>query len=122
MNGIMNENQLTIAKEYDFNKPDIHEIEYLLDDIMKDSRNKYFTYTLEYRLVHDIIFTNISNDEEVNFTITRRSMEFKTEFYGLNKRIKNARINGLTFNQINKLIIKIYSSLPNRNIHNYLKF
>ena len=71
MNGIMNENQLTIAKEYDFNKPDIHEIEYLLDDIMKDSRNKYFTYSLEYRLVHDIIFTNISNNEEVNLRITQ---------------------------------------------------
>ena len=28
-------------------------------------------------------------------------MEFKTEFYGLNKKIKNARRNGFTFNKIN---------------------
>ena len=48
----MNENQLTIVKEYDFNKPDIQEIDYLLDDIFKTCRNKYF-HTFEYRLIYD---------------------------------------------------------------------
>ena len=49
MNGIMNENQLTIIKEYEFDKPDFHEIDYLLDDIIKDCRNKYF-HTFEINL------------------------------------------------------------------------
>ena len=52
---------------------------------------------------------NISNNEEVNFTITHISIEFKTEFYGLKKRIIMARRNGFILNQINKLTIKSYS-------------
>ena len=75
MNGILNES--TVAEEYDFIKPDIQEIEYLFDDILKDCRNTYF-HTFEYRLVYDILFTIISFNEEVNFTIIHRSMEFKT--------------------------------------------
>ena len=31
-------------------------------------------------------FTNFSINEEFNFTITQRSMEFETEFYGLKKK------------------------------------
>ena len=73
---------------------------------MLNCRNRYF-HTFEYTLVHDIKFTSKSNNEEVNFTITHRSMEFKTEFYGLNKKIKNAWRIGFVFNQIKKLIIKI---------------
>ena len=48
-------------------------------------------------------------------------MEFKTEFYGFNKKIKNARENGFTFNQINNFKIKILSNLSNINIHYHLK-
>ena len=83
MNGILNES--TIVKEYDFKKPDVHKIDYLLDDIIKDCRNRYF-HTFEYRLVYDIKFPNISNKEKVNFTIIQRSMVFKTEFKGLSKK------------------------------------
>ena len=46
----MNENQLTLNKEYELNKPDIHEIEYLLDDVIEDCRNNYF-HTFEYKFV-----------------------------------------------------------------------
>ena len=81
----MNENQTTIVKEYEYDKLDIHEVDYLLDDVIKDCRNKGF-HTFEQRLVYDIKFTNNSNNEEVDFTIIHRSMEFKTEFYGLNKK------------------------------------
>ena len=82
----MNENQLTVVKECDFKKPDIHEIDYLPDDIIRDSRNRYF-HTFEYTLFYDIEFTKNSNDEEVNFKNTRRSMEFKTEFYEMDTYI-----------------------------------
>ena len=80
-------NESTVVEEYDFNRPDIHEIKFLLDDIFKNCRNKQF-HTFEYRHVYDIKFTNISNKEEVKFTITHRFMEIKTEFYGLIKKSK----------------------------------
>ena len=59
-------NESIVVKEYDFNEPDIHEIDCLLADIIKDCRNKFF-HTFEYRLVYDIKFTNISNNGGVNF-------------------------------------------------------
>ena len=116
---IINENKLFVVKKYKFDKKDIHEIDYLLDNVIKDCRRNYF-HTFEYRLVYDINFTNISN-EEVNLIITHKSMEFKTEFYGLNKKIKNARRNGFVFNQINNFKIEIYSNLSYINIHYHLK-
>ena len=48
-------------------------------------------------------------------------MEFKTEFYGLNKKIKKTRENGCIFNQINKFKIKILSNLSHINIHYHLR-
>ena len=45
-------NESTVVEEHNFNKPDIHEKEYLLDDIIKDCRNNYF-HTFEYRLVYN---------------------------------------------------------------------
>ena len=38
MNEIFNENKLFVVKEYKFDKKDIHEIDYLLDDVIKDCR------------------------------------------------------------------------------------
>ena len=38
-------NGSTVVKEYDFIKPDIHEVDYLLDDIIKDCRNKFFIHS-----------------------------------------------------------------------------
>ena len=48
-------------------------------------------------------------------------MEFKTELYGLNKKIKNARPYGCVFNQIINLTKKIYSILSHIDIQYYLK-
>ena len=120
MNDMTNKNQLIVVKEYEFVKKDIHEIESLLDDVIKDCRRNYF-HTFEYKLVYDINFTNISKNEEVNLIITHKSKEFKSEFYGLNKKIKNARRNGFVFNQINNFKIEIYSNLSYINIHYHLK-
>ena len=119
MNEIINKNKLFVVKEYKFGKTDIHEIDCLLDDFIKDSIRNYF-HTCEYKIVYDINFTNISNNEEVNLIITHKSMEFKTEFYGLNKKIKNARRNGFVFKQINNFKIEIYSNLSGINIHYHL--
>ena len=115
MNEILNKNKVFVVKEYEFDKKDILEIDYLFDDVIKDCRRKYF-HTFEYKLVYDIKFTNISNNEEVNLVITHKSMEFKTEFYCLNKKIENARRNGFVFRQINNFKIEIYSNLSCINI------
>ena len=76
-------NESPVVEEYDFIEPDFHEIDYLLDDIIEDCRNKYFQ-TFECRLVYDNKFTNNSSKNEVNFPITHRSMEFKSKLYCLN--------------------------------------
>ena len=67
-------NESTDVKECGFNKLDIHEIDYLLEDIIKDCRSKYF-HSFEYRLVYDIKFTNNISNQEINFKITHGSME-----------------------------------------------
>ena len=66
--------------------------------------------------------TNNSNYEEVDFTITHRSMEFKTDFYGLNKKIKIARRNGFIINRLKKLTSNFFSSLSILNKRYHLNF
>ena len=87
MDEINNKNKIFVVKEYKFDKKDIYEIDYLLDDVIKDCRRNCF-HTFEYKLVYIINFTKISNNEEVNLIITHKSKEFKSEFYGSNKKIK----------------------------------
>ena len=119
MNGILN--QSTVVKEYDFFDPDINKVDYQLDKVSKDCRKKYF-HSFEYRRVYDIKFTKITNIEEVIFLFSLGYKEFKFEYYGLNKGIKKARNIGFTFNEIVKLILKIYSNLSKIIIRFYLKF
>ena len=75
MNEIINENKLFVVKEYEFDQTDIRKIDYILDDVIIDCRKKYF-HSFEYRNIYDLCFKNISNNEEVNFAVTHRSMEF----------------------------------------------
>ena len=42
MDGIMNENQLTIVKEYEFNNPLITKTDSIIDTSIRDCYNKYF--------------------------------------------------------------------------------
>ena len=116
MNGIMNENQLAFVKEYKFDNPLFHKMTSIIDKCYRDCHTNHF-HTFEYRCIHKIIFTNITNNEKINFTISDKSMGS----YELNKKLTVARQNGFTFNQINKLTIKIYSNLSHINIHYYLK-
>ena len=51
MNGMMKKNQLIVFKEYEIIKPATHERDSLLDDVIKDIRNKYF-HTFEYKPVY----------------------------------------------------------------------
>ena len=106
MNGIMNENQLTIVKEYEINNPLIQKIDSLIDNSIRDCHHKYF-HTFDYVCEYDLNFTNITNNETVKFTISDKTMGM----YELNKNLAIARERNFIFIQINKLTIKIYSYL-----------
>ena len=116
MNGIMNKNQLTIVKEYEFDEPPIQKIDSLIDNSIRDCLNKYF-HTFDHICEYDINFTNISHSELVNFTFSDKSMGV----YELNKKLAFGCENVFIFNHINKLTIKIYSNLSNINIHYHLR-
>ena len=111
MDGIMNENQLTIVEEYEFEKPPIQKIDSLIYNSIRDCHNKYF-HTFDHVCEYDLNFENITNNESVNFTISDRIMGM----YELNKKLTVARQRGYIFNQTNKLTIKIYSNLSHIKI------
>ena len=112
----MDENQLTIVKQYKFDNPPVTNIDSIIDNSIRDCHHKYF-HTFDHICEYDLNFTNITNNETVNFTISNKIMGS----YELNKKLTIARENGYIFNQINKLTIKIYSNLSNINIHYHLR-
>ena len=116
MDGIMNENQLTIVEEYEFDNPLIQKIDSIIDESIRDCHHKYF-HTFDLICEYDLIFKNITYNESVNFTTSEKSMGM----YELNKKLTTARENGFLFNQINKLTIKILSNLSNINLHYHLR-
>ena len=107
----MNKNELYVVKEYKFDNPLIQKTDSLIDISIRDCHSKYF-HTFVYVCEYNINFTNITNNEIVNFTISDKSMGL----YDLNKKLSIARQRGYMYNHINKLTIKIYSNLSNINI------
>ena len=95
---------------FEFNNPDIHKIDSLIDKSLRDCHNKYF-HTFDHVCEYDINFTNITNNEKVNFTVSDKSMNL----FELNKKLTTARERGFKFNHINNFKIKIYSNLSNIN-------
>ena len=116
MDGIMNEDQLTFVREYEFKNPLIQKIDCLIDNSIRHCHNKYF-HAFDHICEYDLIFTKITNNETVNFTISDKSMGL----YELNKKLTVARERGFIFNQINKLTIKIHSHQQYINLSSYLK-
>ena len=116
MDGLMNKKQLTIVKGYKFDKPLIQRIDSLIENSIRDCHDKYF-HTFDHICEYDLNFTNITNNESVNFTISDKCMGM----YELNKKLAIAREKVFKFNQINKLTTKIYSNFQSINICYYLK-
>ena len=85
----MNENELYIVNEYKFDSPLIQKIDSLIDISIRDCHSKYF-HTFDYVCEYDLNFTNITNNEIVNFTISDKSMGL----YELNKELSLARQRG----------------------------
>ena len=105
-----------IVKEYEFDISLIQKIDSLIDNSIRVCHNKYF-HTFDHLCEYDIQLTNITNNEIVNFTISDKRMGS----YEINKKITIARGNAFIFNQIEKLVIKIYSNRSQKNIHYYPK-
>ena len=114
MIGIMNEN--VVVREFELDKPLDHKIDSVLDNCIRDCRNKYF-HTFDHICVNDIKLTKFGNIELFNLTVSCKSMSL----YDFNKKITVARQTGFLINQINELTIKIYSNLSNINSRYYLK-
>ena len=76
----MNENKLYVVKENEFNNPLIQKIDSLIDISIRDCYHKYF-HTFDHICEYDLTFTNTSNNESVNFTISDESLGL----YELNK-------------------------------------
>ena len=88
---------------------------YILNDTKKDCKNKGF-HSFEFRYVYDNKITNIEIKEGIILTISLGYMQFKPQFYGLCKKIKNARQKCFRFTEIVYSPVKIDSSLTNVNI------
>ena len=109
-------NECVIVKEYEFNSPLIQKIDSIIDICIRGCHDNYF-HTFDLICEYNLNFTNITNNETVNFTISDKSMGL----FELNKKGTVARQKGFIFNQIKKRSIKIYSNLSYINIHHYLK-
>ena len=116
MNGTMNENQLTIVKEYEFDNPLIDKIDFIIDGCYRERHNKSF-HTFKYVCIQDIKLTNITNNEISNIKISEESLGL----YELNEKLTVARQRAFKFIQISKFKIKVYSNLSHINVYYYLK-
>ena len=106
----------TVVKEYKFDNPLFTKTDSITDNCIRDCHHEYFQ-TFDHICEYNLKFTNTTNNETVNFTISDKSMGM----YELNKKLTIARENGFIFNQINKLTIKIYSNRSHINIHYHLR-
>ena len=108
MNGILNENQVTIVEEYEIIIPLIHKIDSPIDNCFRE-HNKYFQ-TFEYNCVYDVKLTNISNIEIANLAIADKSKNL----YELNKKLTVARQKCFIFDQTLKLTKKLLKSVKHK--------
>ena len=116
MDGIRNENQLTVVTEYKFVETAFNKIDSIIDNCYRDCHNKYY-HTFKYECIYDLNFTYTSNIEIVNVTISDKNMGL----FELNKKLVVARQRGYIFTEVNKLTVQIYSNLSNITIHYHLK-
>ena len=82
----MNENELYLVKENNFDNPLCSEMDSVLDACFKDFHIKDFL-KFKYGCLYDIKFKNIANNEMINFTVSGKNMDL----YDLNNKLKVAR-------------------------------
>ena len=70
----------TVVKEYEFVRPEIDLVIYMLIDTIKFCRKICFQ-SFEFRCVYNIKYINMENNEEVILTTTIGYLKFKSHFY-----------------------------------------
>ena len=55
-------NEIGIVKAYVFIKPEIDEVDYLIDKVIKDCKKEFF-HTFKYRCGYDIKLTNLTKEK-----------------------------------------------------------
>ena len=113
----LNENHISIVKEYAYDNLLFKDIDFILNICINDCYKNYFQ-PIRNICSYIIDFTNISNDNIINLTISDSYLTINE----LKKKLKNGRNNGYIFSKINKLSIKFYDYLSQTNIHHYYKF
>ena len=73
MEALINENELKLVKKYEFDTPLITKMDSMIDKSIRDWHNKYF-HTFDHICEYDLNFTNITNNETINFTISDKCM------------------------------------------------
>ena len=71
----MNENEIYVVKEYNFDNPPIIKIDSIIDNCYRDCHIKYYQ-TFKYVCIYDINLTNITNNEIINLTISDESLVY----------------------------------------------
>ena len=79
MNG--ERNGSVIVTEYEFIKPLIHKIDFIIDGCIRDCINEYY-HTFDHICENDIQLTNIRNNEIRHITNSEKNMNL----YDLNKK------------------------------------
>ena len=69
MDGIKEENQLTIVKRNEIVKPLIRKIKSIFDNCLRDCHNKYYR-EIEQKFEYDIQLANVRNNEIINITFS----------------------------------------------------
>ena len=112
----MNENELYVVKEYNFDNPPNTKIDSIIDSCFRDCHNKYF-HTFKYNCFITSNLQKLQIMKKTNISISDESMNL----FELNKKLTLARQRGFRFLHINKLTMKIYSYQPYINIIYYVK-
>ena len=73
-----------VARKYEFVRPKIDKMNYILKDTIKECKKKCFQ-SFENKCVHDIKYINIENNEEGILSITLGFMKYKSQNHGLGK-------------------------------------
>ena len=69
-----------VVKDYEFFKPNIFDVNYILNYTNKDCRNRYF-HTFENRCLYHIKFRIITFNEEVFLSVTLEFVKYNSQFY-----------------------------------------
>ena len=69
-----------LVREYEVIRPDIHNVDSVIDNVSKHCHNEYF-HIFEYKCIYDIKFTNITKNELLNLIVAGKQMNL----YGLRK-------------------------------------